>query len=390
MSAETEMAWADAATFLDAAERKCGLRELEDPSFPDRLQRFVDLLNDRSYSSNAQRRIIDQGSDNLVARLRIAEARLRDPGVEVERIEGPLVVTGLPRSGTTLLHSLLAEDPASRGPRLGEILDPSLPWDLSSADPARLRELDALNERFLEAVPRMIQAHPYLDMGALSLMECESWLALDFRNTYPNFFHQAQMSLEVLSENSRENYSFHRAFLQHRQRAAPSRRWVLKGTEHHYNLEVLRAVYPDAHVVWIHRDPLKVVPSLLELLAMMRESLVGEVDRPALATEILPKTAERIEALRSTPLVEADFVCHVHYLDFMENPARAVREIYERFEIPYTQDYARRLGSWALENPVARHGRWAYALDDFQLTVGDVDEHFSNYRERFAIPQEDA
>ena len=196
------------------------------------------------------------------------------------------------------------------------------------------------------------------------------------------------MSLDVLSDDSQGNYAFHRAFLQYRQRGAPARRWALKGTGHHYNLEVLKAVYPDAQVVWIHRDPMKVIPSYMELTAMIREALVGEVDRPALASEMLPNLAGRIDALLPSPLLDADFVCHVHYLDFMKDPVRAVREIYEHFEIPYTQAFADRLRSWAAENSASRHGKWEYSLDDFGISVAEVDRRFASYRERFGIPRE--
>ncbi|MFP8876642.1 MAG: sulfotransferase [Myxococcota bacterium] len=389
MGAERSVPWIDAEALLDAAQQKCGLREFEDPTFPARLQRFVEVLNGGQFSLEARDQVIDQVSDTLVARLQIADARMRNPAVSTERIEQPLMVTGLPRSGTTLLHSLLVEDPANRGPRLAEILDPTLPTELDSAEPARLRELDLRNERFLEAIPRMIQAHPYLDMGARSLMECESWPALDFRNTYPNLFHRAQKSLEVLTDDPPGHYAFHRAFLQHRQHGAAPRRWALKGTEHQYNLEVVRDVYPDARVLWIHRDPLKVVPSYFELIAMMSEALVGPVDRPALAAEMLPATAARIDALLSDPLLDADFVCHVDYLDFMRDPSRAIREIYGRFEIPFSPSFAERLGAWAGENALTRHGKWEYAMEDFGISAADVEKHFANYRERFGIPTED-
>ena len=131
-------------------------------------------------------------------------------------------------------------------------------------------------------------------MGAQSLMECESWLALDFRNSYPNFFHRAQMSLEVMVDDPAGNYAFHRAFLQHRQYGAARRRWALKGTEHHYNLEVVKSTYPDAHVVWIHRDPMKLMPSYLELFAMMRESLYAAVVADALDSLGLRNQSPRV------------------------------------------------------------------------------------------------
>ena len=389
MGGEKSVFWIDAEALLDAAQQKCGLRDFEDPTFPERLQRFVEVLNAGHFSPEARNQVIDQVSDTLVARLQIADARMQNPAVSAERIEQPLMVTGLPRSGTTLLHSLLVEDPANRGPRLAEILDPTLPAELDSAEPDRLRELDLRNERFLEAIPRMIQAHPYLDMGARSLMECESWPALDFRNTYPNFFHRAQMSLGVLTDDPQGHYAFHRAFLQHRQHGAAPRRWALKGTEHQYNLELVRNIYPDARVLWIHRDPLKVVPSYFELIAMMSEALVGPVDRPALAAERLPATAARIDALLSDPLLDADFVCHVDYLDFMRDPSRAIREIYGRFELPFSPSFAERLGAWAGENALTRHGKWEYAMEDFGISAADVEKHFANYRERFGIPTED-
>ena len=74
----------------------------------------------------------------------------------------------------------------------------------------------------------------------------------------------------------------------------------------------------------------------------------------------------------------------------LRDPARAVREIYERFEIPYPDVFDARLKSWASENPLTRHGKWEYSLDSFGVSAAEVERHFSNYRERFGIPREAA
>ena len=123
---------------------------------------------------------------------------------------------------------------------------------------------------------------------------------------------------------------------------------------------------------------------------MMREALIGEVDRPAMALEMLPRLAERMDALLPTPLVDADFVCHVHYQNFMREPARAVREIYDRFGIPFSQAFDERLKAWASENSLTRHGKWEYSLESFGVSAAEVEKYFANYRERFGIPREAA
>ena len=103
---------------------------------------------------------------------------------------------------------------------------------------------------------------------------------------------------------------------------------------------------------------------------------------------MLSNVAGRIDTLLPDPLRDEDFICHAHYRDFMRDPARGVRGIYEHFDIPYARSFDERSRVWASRNPLTRHGKWEYSLDRFVVSAAELEKQFADYRERFGIPRE--
>ncbi|UCF67366.1 MAG: sulfotransferase, partial [Acidobacteriota bacterium] len=217
----------------------------------------------------------------LVNRLRLTEHWKRAPEILHEEVRAPLFVLGLPRTGTTLLLNLLASDPANRWLAFWEAHEPSPPPERASyqTDPRRrrarreVRTLDYL-------VPGLIAMH---EISAEGPEECFALLANSFAGIQFSWMFDVPAFNEWLSaHDARSAYAYHRKQLQLLQWHCPGERWVLKSPGHLWTIDALVATFPDARIVQLHRDPLKVVPSACSLGATMRALTAAKVDVYAL------------------------------------------------------------------------------------------------------------
>ncbi len=389
----------DEATLLAAAEEKSGLNQIDDETFYDRLALIVERLHEEQLPEDRYADAIDQISDTIAERMRIARDRREHPEIAEQQIERPLIVTGFARSGTSMLQALLAEDPNSRSPQQWETHFPSPPPALAPANDDRVERATLIGQENRKRQPGTLQAHPYSDAGGLALAECESFFALDLRNTTPQRFFKIP-ALRIVGRDGEPvtprsqstdyiaNYGWHREILQHLQWGGPPLRWALKGTQHQYHLTELKAIYPDAMIVWTHRDVLSVLPSLFELLSRINEGIVGKVNRPALGAQVLAGIHAELMGALENPLIDDDSVLHLHYRETMADPVAAVRGIYEHFDLPFSDEFERRIRAWPEANPAGRYGKFEYSLDDFELEADELKRMFAPYHERFGVPSD--
>ena len=179
----------DAAALLAQAEAETGLHDFGGDEFRGSLAAFTEFVNSQEQlGADSRRAAFGQLVRVLGWRLRLVEDRKRYPGIGDERIEAPLIVVGFPRSGTTLLHALLATAPGNRAPLYWEIARPSPPPSLAAPGDPRIGEGTRDIERWLADYPGFIAQHPYFDAGGETPMECESLLIYDLRNAYPTMF----------------------------------------------------------------------------------------------------------------------------------------------------------------------------------------------------------
>jgi hypothetical protein len=380
----------DATALLAQAEAETGLHDFGNGQFRDSLDAFARFLNSAGHiRADHRRAAFGQMVQVLGWRLRLVEDRKRYPGIADERIEAPLIVVGFPRSGTTLLHALLARAPGNRAPLYWEIARPSPPPSLAAPGDPRIAEGTRDIERWLADYHGFIAQHPYFDAGALTPMECESLLVYDLRNPYPTMFSKVPYGHPWTTEGTgAEYYASHRQVLQHLQFGGPRRRWVLKGVEHQFRLSALLAAYPDAKLVWPHRDPVEVLGSQLAVIAMVyqRSGAPAPAGRRAFSLGLLDRFRQRVEKALADPVSDGDSVCHVRYRDLVADPAAVVRAVYQHFGLPLdgVEAAAR---AW-LDDPGNRgdrFGRWRYDLADHEVTADEVRECFGRYRERFGV-----
>ena len=328
----------------------------------------------------------------LVNRLRLTEDRKRHPGIAEQDIARPIFIIGLPRTGTTLLHHLLSQDPASRAPQAWEVMAPSPPPEAATyASDPRIDEAERKLQWLDWLAPDFKAIHP---LGARLAIECiailsHSFLSSRFHTTYRLPTYQAWLK----TQDVRPAYAYHRRFLQHLQWRTPAERWVLKAPAHFYALESLFAVYPDALVVQTHRDPRTVLASVASLTLTLQSAFAEPLDLEEIGQEVVQSWTEglaRAMRVRQTGAVPAERFVDVRYHELLADPIGTIRRVYTHFGLPLTAEAERRLRGHLAGNPQHKHGRHAYSLEAFGLDAASLDPYFRSYREFFAVDPEPA
>ncbi|MCA9522746.1 MAG: sulfotransferase, partial [Myxococcales bacterium] len=277
----------DVETVLEHARRSAKLDDFGDARFREGLEVLVDSLERDARLSPFGRYVAKrQLVEVLVHRLTLTAYRASHPEVEEQRIEKPLFVLGLPRTGTTLLHELLAQDPAHRAPLSWELDDPCPPT-AAPLDEAHPRVVKC-ERRFsgLRAMAPDFQAiHP---IGALLPQECLVATAYAFASVrFELCFDVSTYQRWLTRQDMHFAYQTHREVLQHHQSRRTPKRWVLKSPGHLSTVDVIAETYPDAMMIQTHRDPQKVIPSVASLYANMRSIATEDLRLEKLGRDML-------------------------------------------------------------------------------------------------------
>jgi hypothetical protein len=377
-----------AAELLARAESKTGLRDYGDPSLPERFGLAVDHLNGIDMDADGRRRAAEVCRWLLTSRLEFVEDRNRYP-IADEEIDRPMFVTGEPRSGTTLMHALMSVDPDARALRFWEVMYPSPPPGVTGDDDPRRARADADWREINAKLPKWLHSHPYNDMLGDGLPEDERTWAFDFRVMTPTAWWRVPMQTLVagLPTDATAQYRVHRAMLQQFQYNRPRKYWVLKGF-HGFRLKEFFAAYPDANLVWLHRDPVQVAASRTMMMADILEGIVGPVDLHAAAKMHLELTRASIANTMTNPLVDDARVLHVRYTDFIADPVGTVRKYYEFCRRQLTGEAESAMRHYLANNRGDRYGKFRYSttlLTDIGEDLNALHDEFRPFRERFGV-----
>jgi len=379
----------DISRLMEAATAATGL----DDFGPGEFRAGAALLMDDAARSGANAagmaRLDARVGRQLENRLRVQEDRRRHAEIAAQEIVAPIVIMGLPRSGTTFLHSLLAQDPRLRSP---------LQWEVSRPSPPPREDSFASDPRIRQARAEMAGdgETQRLHMQDAELpVECGPVAAAEFMNTGNFAFWDAPRYLaRVMGGDGRgpvaASYAWHRRMLQQLQAFTRPARWVLKSPQHVANLGELLDSYPDATLVFTHRDPIETIPSLASLVSHFRASCYDRPDEAAIGADVLAlwSTAMgRCMVLRAANPAIASKCIDVSYRDLLADPVAAAARILDRSGLASDAERPR-LEAFAAANRQdryqARHGRHNYSAARFGLTAELIAERFAEYRETFA------
>ncbi|MGE0384748.1 MAG: sulfotransferase [Gammaproteobacteria bacterium] len=383
----------DAHTLMRAAQSAAGSSDWGDFDPSRNLQVLLDQIAHSPIAAAGLERLLKRIHMLLCNRLGMAAARRRDPTIAAGRIERPIIILGLPRSGTSNLLSLLAADPAHRVPRMWEIYRPCPPplADTYDSDPRIGEVQDFLASEGFAGNKALQAAHPF---DARLPEECGFiWEHMFCTMTFGAFLDMPGYNDWVLNRADwDEVYRFHHQFLQHLQCAYGADRWVLKTPEHGQHVPELVAAYPDAILLFTHRDPAKVVPSLTSNIIELRKLWAGveSVDPRTVAEFVLELQAEgvrRTMAARRDPAVDRLFY-DIDFFDLTERPLETMERMYSHFGLPFT-DAAREGIRGYVDNEARKlhgHGGHAYSLADYGYAPAEIDAAFGEYIAHYHVP----
>jgi len=323
----------------------------------------------------------------LKNRLQIVDWRKSHPEIAEQKIERPIFIVGQPRTGTTILFDLLAQDPSLRPPLTWEV-DAPLPVprpDTYETDP-RIAETQASLEMSEHIIPGFMSWHP---MGAQVGQECVRITASQFCSMIFSVQYRLPSYYKWLlyEADHRQAYRFHRIFLQHLQ-SGVSGQWLLKSPAHLWTLDTLLETYPDAVIVQTHRDPLKVIASVSALtnhLRRMASDQTSIADCAVQSCEEIVVGLQRGMTLRDS--LPPGQVIDVQFTDFMRDPFATIRSLYGRLDRELTPAAERRMREHLAVHP-GDGGGGRYSWADTGLDADQLREQVAGYQQRYAVPTE--
>jgi hypothetical protein len=371
-----------------AACERAGTCEYHDHSFREGLEILVeDIARSTVVSDEGRAVLAELWIAGLVNRLRLDNYHRSHPELATARVERPLFVLGMPRTGTTMVSALLEADPARRSLLKWEIADSVPPADRASlrTDP-RCLAMKAADEAAIAANPRDAALHNEVADGPT---ECTFLHAQDFRSCMLEALSPVPAySRWLLHEaNLGSTYRFQKRALQVLQSRTDGI-WSLKMPSHALFIRMLIEVFPDARIVWVHRDPYTAMSSLCSLVENAQTKFNRVVSRAYLRETYVPQMSEH---LRRPMAVDADYpglIRHLRYDRLVADPIAAMRELYAELGDAFTPETEAAMRAWLADNPQGKFGRHVHRLADYGLSVEALEPSFGDYVARYDVARE--
>lgn len=324
----------------------------------------------------------------LKNRLKVEDYLKQNPELLQRPVERPVFVMGVPRTGTTLMSNLLAADPARRSPLTWEIDDPVPPVAsnaLLTTDPRALARLEQ-EKAALAANPAMGK---YYRGSAIYPNECVFFMAHDFKTLmieskgrlpgYKEFIFSCDMT---------SAYEYHKKFLQLLQHHT-SGVWNVKKPSHSLWLETILKVYPDARIVWTHRDPYTATGSLCSVISLSHMGHMGKIDAEWLAEDYPWQAAEHANRIMDfRDKFGEDRIIDVHYADLVNDPVGETKKLYAQLGDEWTAEAEAGIQGWVDDNPQNKFGKHEYKLAQYGLSMEQLEPLFERYLSRYDVARE--
>jgi hypothetical protein len=370
---------------MAAAREQTGLDDFGDDLFLAPLALLCEAIP-REAGLSARGRVMAGSSlvTMLANRLRLEALIRRHPEIEDIEIARPIVIAGLPRTGTTHLHNLLSADPHLRSLPYWESLEP-VPETIPPPEPDPRIERTAMATSFLDvampyfkAMHEMTAEHVHEEVQLLTLTLSTMLLETQwYVPTYRDWFKATDQT---------SAYQYLRRVLQALQWLRGGERWVLKSPQHLEQFRPLLAAFPDATVVLTHRDPVAVTVSFVTMAAYT-DRLSLEHPDPLRTGDYWSERVQDLllAAMRDRDVLPSDHSTDVRFDDFMRDEWGTVERIYELAGQPLGPDSREAMHTYVREHPRGRHGRVKYDLRDFGINQAERESAFAGYRERFGV-----
>ncbi len=379
----------DVESMIAEARAQTGLTDFGDDPWRDALAVLAASL-DREANLHAIGRSVQRTRlvDSLAVRLTFAEACKRNPEILAERIDDPLVIVGLARTGTTMLHRLVSSDPGLYSARWWEVRFPApfAGWDWRGPDP-RIAEARRQVRAILDTMPVLAAIHPWDAEGPdeeIMLME------------HAFVSHVPESSANVPSyrafidrQDQRAQYDWLKKLLQYLQwqkkkRGERADRWVLKAPTHQGNLDRLFETFPGAVVIHTHRDPTETIASVASMYFSLWGLNADAPDPLAIGNQVLDRYARAAErSIELRERIPTERIVDVSYRDVARDPIGTVKAIYARVGRTLTPEAEAAMRAWVAKNPREHRPPHEYRAENFGLSRERIASACPSYRARF-------
>jgi Sulfotransferase family len=372
----------------EACERT-GFDDFGPDDFRDGLAVLCTSINEEAQLNELGQMAVREIVVNALAnRLRVFDWIRRHSGVARDRIESPIVVIGMFRAGTTFLSQLLDQDLRNRALLRWEAGDSAPPPTHANLRSGPRVDAASLSNDMLEDLnPRMRAIH---HEDADGPTECVAVMSQDFKSlSWEAITNVPAYSRWLLAADQRSAYEYHRSTLQVLQSGGVGGQWTLKSPHHAIALEALTAVYPDARLVLLHRDPVVLCASVCSLITTLSGTFT-DADHTAYVAEhwpgMLEESAQRIDAFRGAhpehPIID------VQYADLVVDPMRTVEELYAACGVEFEAGARDAIAAYVKAHPKGEFGNHGYDLAEFGLDAGELAERFAGYVDRYDVAVE--
>jgi hypothetical protein len=376
---------------MEAAVAETGLEDFGPSDFVTRLEVLCDSLRSEARLNNAG--LLAQSlflGGLLRNRLLLEDLVMHHPEILDEQISKPIIICGLPRTGTTHLHNLISCDPALRSLPYWESLEPVLAdreRPAAGAQDPRLERTDMALSFVNTAMPEFKRMH---EMTVDHVHEEIQLLAIDFSTMlFETIAPIPSWRDHYLARDQRSSYAYLKKILQVLQWSRGGSRWVLKSPQHLEQFPALLDIFPDATFVVTHRDPVSVTASMLTMLAYSARLGHDPVD-----TEWIGRYwSDRLEGMLKACVQFRDVLpvpqtIDMHFDAFMADDVAMVRRIYDLADQPFTDEVASSMAQFMEDHPRGRHGGLLYDLAEFGIGGAELQKSLAFYVDRFGISEE--
>ncbi|WP_299690465.1 sulfotransferase [Hydrocarboniphaga sp.] len=369
------------------AQSATSLDDFGEGSFREGMELLVESADREARLSERGRMGFDmQLVDMLANRLQIEHWYKLHPEIDAQEIVAPLIGLGLPRTGSTALSCLLAEDPNVRSIRNWEAMTPCPPPEKATelTDP-RIEVAQRMVLKRQEMFPRK---KAMLPSSATMPTECQTYMSYDFKSHLFQALWQVPSYAAWLNHRADlvPTYRYVKRVLKLLQWRCPPTRWRLKNPSHIVFIEALDTVFPDAHYWMTHRDIGKVIPSVADLYYELIKASSDEVDKAylgALNTEWCELGMRKLIAFRDAGNDHRFF--DIHFAPFQKDPFPSIAKLYEFLGEEFTPLARARMEAWRRSTPRDRHGEHRYDAADFGIELTQLRERFRFYTQRFDV-----
>ena len=371
----------DSKQIIDAAKNHTNLEYFGNPLFLEGFECLTQSINEEADLNDIgieaqQHRLVGI----LANLLRIEDACIQHPEILNEKIKSPVVIVGLPRTGSTMTHRLLASDPRHTAMLWWEGRYPAmLPNEVRGHPNERMEMGKAEVEAVMQASPEALTIHPWDYKGA-----DEEILLLEhtFFSTVPeSFMRLPTYSKWVESQDHIHAYAQLKKMLQYLQWQNPGRdkkRWVLKSPHHLGFIDKLLKIFPDSKVIQTHRDPLKTVPSFCSMCSNLFEPLTNSYDKNEIGHHWAHKLAKVLNHCMEVSNLNKENFLNLEFKKMIQDPILEMEEVYNFIDEDFNDQAENAMNAWKEENQ-HEMGAHQYSLEEFGLESSFIDSYFSEY-----------